>query len=252
MNAISAPRISICFIWTLLIFTSEVLSDVEEENLGDNRCVYIKGRRVIDIVTVPCTEKIKASCGWFSISYCTMYRKTYCKKELNSTKILYYKSTECCTGFVRTPNNTCVNETTLDPELRSIIENTTKKDMDEDFIVDPKDVIKYEPSALEHEVESPVIHKTGSGKNSISLSQGAYAGIACALLFLGVVAVFVGIAIRKKRLRNRHNKKSGGMRDSRMEGGVMYQTTPIVKTRRSSKSSVTEEIERLHPDTEET
>ncbi|XP_061163379.1 uncharacterized protein LOC133172503 [Saccostrea echinata] len=250
MKIVSASGFSICLIWTLLIFTSEVLSDVEEESLGDNKCVYIKGRRVIDIVTVPCTEKIKASCGWFSISYCTMYRKTYCKKELNSTKILYYKSTECCKGFVRTPNNTCINETTLDPELRSIIENATDKDVDEDFIVDPKDVIKYETAALEH--ESPVIHKTGSAENSINLSQGAYAGIACALLFLGVVAVFVGIAIRKKRLRNRRNKKSEGMRDCKMEGGVMYQTTPIVKTRHSSKSSVSEEIERLHPDTEET
>lgn len=71
------------------------------------------------------------------------------------------------------------------------------KGLDEYFIVDPEDSIPHKDSVLQQ--ESVIIHKTGSRGSSINLSQGAYAGIACAIMFLIVTAVFVFIAVRKKR-----------------------------------------------------
>lgn len=67
----------------------------------------------------------------------------------------------------------------------------------EDFIVDPRDIVSYEEAPFLHE-PSP-IRKQVKSESSINLSQGAYAGIACAVLFLVVIAVFIGIAVRKKR-----------------------------------------------------
>uniref|UniRef100_A0A8W8JMP2 EMI domain-containing protein n=1 Tax=Magallana gigas TaxID=29159 RepID=A0A8W8JMP2_MAGGI len=227
------------------------MNDEEKKSEGENWCVYVKGRRGIDIVTVPCTEKIKTSCGWFSISYCTMYRKTYCKKELNTTKIFYYKTTDCCEGFVKTPNNTCVNETALDPQLRRIIENTTAVDnKHEDFIVDPRNIVSYEEAPFLHE-PSP-IRKQVNSESSINLSQGAYAGIACAVLFLVVIAVFIGIAVRKKRVRNQKGRKRINMRDSEIGERVAFHTSPNVKTKKGSKLSHTEETERVQLAAEET
>lgn len=241
----------IFYVSLTLLCTSTVLCDEEKKSEGENWCVYVKGRRGIDIVTVPCTEKIKTSCGWFSISYCTMYRKTYCKKELNTTKIFYYKTTDCCEGFVKTPNNTCVNETALDPQLRRIIENTTAVDnKHEDFIVDPRNIVSYEEAPFLHE-PSP-IRKQVNSESSINLSQGAYAGIACAVLFLVVIAVFIGIAVRKKRVRNQKGRKSINMRDSEIGERVAFHTSPIEKTKKGSKVSHTEETERVQLAAEET
>lgn len=241
----------IFYISLTLLCTSTVLCDEEEKGQGENWCVYVRGRRAIDIVTVPCVEKIKTSCGWFSISYCTMYRKTYCKKELNTTKIFYYKTTECCEGYVKTPNNTCVNETGLDPHLRKIIENTTTVDnKNEDFIVDPRDIVSYEEASL---LDEPgLIRRRVKDESSINLSQGAYAGIACAALFLIVIAVFIGIAVRKKRERNHKARKSIKMRDSEIGERVAFHTSPIVKTKKGSNLSHTEESERVQLATEET
>nr|XP_022342470.1 uncharacterized protein LOC111136128 [Crassostrea virginica] len=228
----------------ILSLSSNVAWGEDEETGKEGWCVYVKGRRAIDIVTVPCTEKIKTSCGWFSISYCTMYRKTYCKKELNTTKIFYYKTKDCCEGFVKTPNNTCVNETGLDPQLRRIIENTTiEENRDTDFIVDPRDIVAYEESPLHR--EPVIIRKKGEPDSSINLSQGAYAGIACALLFLIVIGVFIGVAVQKKRHRNRQSRKSMSMRDSEMGERVAFYSSPIVITHKSSHSSHTEDSEQV-------
>lgn len=48
--------------------------------------------------------------NWIKFLLFYFYRKTYCKKELNTTKIFYYKTKDCCEGFVKTPNNTCVSK----------------------------------------------------------------------------------------------------------------------------------------------
>ncbi|KAL3858085.1 hypothetical protein ACJMK2_012699 [Sinanodonta woodiana] len=124
-------------------------------------CTEVKASNRMEEVEVgfPCTQTYTARCGWFSLDYCTFYHRTICKKLVNQTVTFYYAETWCCTGYVMAENSSCVEDPSF-PE---------------------RQLLKME------------------GKKEITLSPGAYAGIASAFVFMAIVIFFIINGVRKRQ-----------------------------------------------------
>ncbi|XP_060074704.1 uncharacterized protein LOC132554376 [Ylistrum balloti] len=180
---------------------------------SDHKCTFIKAKTITKYEQVykPCKLSYRARCSWFSLDYCTFYHEQYCNKNYNTSETVYIKVIECCKTYVAAPNGTCIllskvenddwyimkqNTTTdapvqINPIGNEPVKNPQIGDSDNTDFVDPSKVYK--------------VDNKGGG---MTLSHGAYAGIGCALLFLGIIAVLTFIGVRKRRRRFAAQKSS--------------------------------------------
>lgn len=153
-------------------------------------CTDVLSRDVIQEVEYkePCIQKYTARCGWLSLNYCTFYHQTYCDKKKNDTVTTYYVVTQCCQGYYRASNGSCLLVKSGDVENSK----TTIKPPGYVFISDGGNHSgKPDVQAIKHKVE----------EKEIEISVGGYAGIICGFIFICAVAFFIIRAFRKRQKR---------------------------------------------------
>ncbi|XP_021347903.1 uncharacterized protein LOC110446886 isoform X2 [Mizuhopecten yessoensis] len=198
--------------WMMVLFTT--LASVTFIGASDHKCTFIKAKTMTKFEQVykPCKLSYRARCTWFSLDYCTFYHEQYCNKNYNTSEIVYVKVIECCKTYVLAPNGTCVVKTQVENDdwyIRKQNSTTTEIPVH----INPIDTGPGKNPVKGHSgdgdsVDPSKVTKVKNKDNSMTLSHGAYAGIGCALLFLGIIAVLVFIGVRKRRRRYAARKSS--------------------------------------------
>lgn len=193
-------------------------------------CSYISGKTCTSIKKKdriihkqehnPCQVSYKARCHMFSLSYCTFQKPGYCLEQYNETVTLYYRVSECCKGYLRVQNGSCLLIEKLDPIVVDKLLQDAKEMTTEDPVYS---ILDNNGNYIEGTRSAQVHKKELETKNEpvLTLSHGTYAGIACALLFIISIAVLTGIRIRKRQKLNLQ-KKSPRTSDQIAESAVLY------------------------------
>lgn len=201
---------------TVLVFC--FLASVISVGASEHKCTFIKAKTITKFEQVykPCKLSYRARCSWFSLDYCTFYHEQYCNKNFNTSEIVYVKVIECCNKYVMAPNGTCV--------LLSKVENDDWYIMKLNATTEPPVVVKpidHKPvknaqsgdyDTIDSRDPSKVSRVETKESSTMTLSHGAYAGIGCALLFLGIIGVLTFIGVRKRRRRFAAQKSSSEQR----------------------------------------
>lgn len=150
-------------------------------------CTDVLSRDIIKEVAFkqPCMQKYTARCGWLSLNYCTFYHQTYCDKKRNDTVVTYYVKTDCCKGFYRAQNGSCLSFGSGKDHRHT----TTKA---------PGYIIISNGGNHTHKVSVSTVKHEDFGEK---ISAGGYAGIICGFVLLCAVAFFIMRAVRKRQKR---------------------------------------------------
>lgn len=172
----------IFFIIGLACFPPYCSAQTDARDSGAKKCYEMKPVNLTEFTTKtePCKQKFTQRCGWFSLSYCTAYRTGVCHSSWNGTYEHFSQVEVCCPGFKEGPNGECV----VDVEYKS--------DDAKDSGTDTK--------TQEIEVETENI-KEISSEPDLKLPHGAYAGIACAVIFIIAFTTMTVLGVRKRKRR---------------------------------------------------
>ncbi|BFZ18302.1 hypothetical protein BsWGS_21341 [Bradybaena similaris] len=148
-------------------------------------CTRTTSEKHIFTTTEPsqCLQSYEHRCNWFTEKKCTYYELVECFKEKNHTVVMYKIVEECCPGYQLDParNDTCIVKLVR----RQNYTRQYYKSEDDDLL--------------------------------FGLSQGAYAGIICAFLFVCCVIVLIIVRMLKRSLRNSAVKQNAGMEQEMVE-----------------------------------
>lgn len=159
-------------IFGLVCLSPYCSAQTDASDRGANKCYKMKPVNLTEVTskTESCKQKFTQRCGWFSLSYCTFYRTALCHSTWNGTYTHYSRTEVCCPGFKEGPTGKCIKDT----EYKST-----------------------PPSVLE-KIEN--IEEISTGPD-LKLPHGAYAGIACAGIFIIAFTTMTVLGVRKRRRR---------------------------------------------------
>ncbi|XP_033747829.1 uncharacterized protein LOC117332877 [Pecten maximus] len=200
---------------TVVVFS--VLASVICVGASDHKCTYMRAKTITKFEQVykPCKLSYRARCSWFSLDYCTFYHEQYCNKNFNTSETVYVNVIECCKKYVMAPNGTCVLLSKVENDEWYIMKQNVTTDAPVEIIPIGSGPVKSPQSGDSNSIGSidpSKVSKVETKDSSMTLSHGAYAGIGCALLFLGIIGVLTFIGVRKRRRRFAAQKSSSEQR----------------------------------------
>ncbi|GAB1609826.1 hypothetical protein Ahia01_001268500 [Argonauta hians] len=111
-------------VFLLLLFClSQLSASSATKSLGRWCQKSIKEEKVQEVVErKKCNKKYNARCGFFSVDTCVFYKTTICVRQYEVNVTVYHKVLDCCPGWTKSDNETCVELSQSSKSLPSIHE----------------------------------------------------------------------------------------------------------------------------------